>query len=222
MKRAVYNSFEVTIHYTALEIRNKSISFANFEILSVEISSNVLTSCVKRSWYRLHAWSFPQRCQTRFPLKQWDPASTLFHAMGHSISLALCGNTNDESRNVFLNTPVQCSVSESSRSHGSSDIMRFFATSRGGCVQPLDRSISARHLLFVLQHSASLDTSAEYLLQRLSPHLFHTPVFTPLGIIMLRVNKYVLSTSLQKWAKHGFLPLLNIHCKFISCMLIEF
>ena len=56
----------------------------------------------------------------------------------------------------------------------------------------------------MLQHSASLDTSAEYLLQCLSLHLFHTLVFTPPGIIMLQVNKYVLSTSLQKWAKQVF------------------
>lgn len=88
--------------------------------------------------------------------------------------------------------------------HESSNIMWLFAIFRI-LVQPLDRSFSIHHLLFVLQHSASLDTSAEYLLQCLSLHLFHTLVFTPQGIIMLQVNKYVLSTSLQKWAKQVFL-----------------
>lgn len=93
MKGAVYNSLEVTIHHKVFEIKNKSISFANFEILSVEISSNVLTNPGKRSRRHLHAWSFP--LQGYFPFKQWDPATTLFHVMGHSISPALCGNTDD-------------------------------------------------------------------------------------------------------------------------------
>lgn len=93
MKGAVYNSLEVMIHHKAFEIKNKSISFTNFEILSVEILSNVLTNRSKRSGRHLHAWSFPLRGY--FPFKQWDPASTLFCAMGHSISLALCRNTDD-------------------------------------------------------------------------------------------------------------------------------
>lgn len=79
----------------------------------------------------------------------------------------------------------------------------LFAVPLRVLVQPLDGSLSIHHLLFVLQHSASLDTSAEYLL-RLSLHLFPTLVFAPRGIIMLQVNKYVLATSLQKWAKQVF------------------
>lgn len=102
-----------------------------------------------------------------------------------------------------MNIPVRCSTLELSWIPESSDTVWLFATFRA-FLQPLDRSFSIHHLLFVLKHSVSLDTSAEYLLQCLSLHLPHTPVFTPPGIIMLQVNKYVLSTSLQKWAKQVF------------------
>lgn len=102
-----------------------------------------------------------------------------------------------------MNIPVPCCTSEPSWIPESSNTVWLFATFRA-FLQPLDRSFSIHHLLFVLKHYASLDTSAEYRLQCLSLHLPHTPVFTPPGIIMLRVNKYVLSTSLQKWAKQVF------------------
>lgn len=108
--------------------------------------------------------------------------------------------------NNCLNIAIQCSALKPSwillKIRESSDVMWLSATC-GILVHPWTDHFHWPSFVCVETLGISWH-SAEYLFQCLSLHLFHTPVFTPPGIIMLQVNKYVLSTSLQKWAKQVF------------------